>query len=61
MSATFRRDDGKYDYSKLDRLCVCGHVLGDHSAHTPRPCFVGQNTPAETPCECLKFRPSRRK
>jgi hypothetical protein len=60
MGAGFRRDDGKFDYSAMSRVCKCGHELADHSATGSRRCFVGQNTQVDAaPCPCPKFAPVR--
>lgn len=62
MAIDFRRANGQTDYSDMDRVCACGHPLGEHSAHGARECFVGQNTQLEGPvCECEKFKPTRKK
>lgn len=62
MPINFRRDDGRIDFSDMDRMCTCGHPLGEHSAHGARRCFVGQNTRTDGPvCPCEKFRPTRKK
>lgn len=60
-----RADDGRYTFDgNLDRLCVCGHTLGEHSGGAPHDCLVysyPENDPKHADCDCLKFRPSRRK
>lgn len=45
-----------------ERLCVCGHPLGCHVAGG-FDCLNGQNIAYATgePCDCEKFRPSRKK
>lgn len=54
--------EGRYSFDgKLDRLCVCGHTLGQHAGGTaPHDCMVSTVAPF-TPCDCHKFRLSRRK
>jgi hypothetical protein len=53
------RGTGRYTYDeKYERLCVCGHPLGKHSAESPHDCFVGQFGEPES-CECPKFRPAK--
>lgn len=59
-SVRSRRDDGRYDFDRLERPCECGHTLGHHLAHGDHPCMVGQNYPGDL-CNCVKFRPVRRK
>lgn len=67
-----REDNGRFDFdSNLDRLCVCGHRLGDHAAGTsPKDCLVysfpetdrAKMYNGDKPnCGCMKFRQSRRK
>lgn len=56
---------GRYAYwNDFERLCVCGHTLGQHVAGGFE-CLCGPNGiiehHAETRCECQKFRPSRKK
>lgn len=66
-----REPDGKYAFDgNLDRMCVCGHTLGNHSCGTPADCLLyslpegerklypGGDKPV---CGCLKFRLSRKK
>lgn len=55
------------------RKCVCGHELGFHSAEAPHDCMnidrynIGINDEwvdqsiTNTPCDCMKFRPSRKR
>lgn len=53
---------GQYAYDgNLDRVCVCGHVLGAH-VHGGFECGCNPTDNPETlGCECVKFRPSRKK
>lgn len=66
-----REFDGKYAFDgNLDRMCVCGHTLGNHAAGSPADCLLyslpererlqlpGGDKPE---CGCLKFRLSRKK
>jgi hypothetical protein len=62
MANDWRRGNGQYDYSDMDRMCTRGHALGEHSASGTRRCFVGQNTQLDGPmCECEKFKPTRKR
>ncbi len=46
---------GQYTYDgKWDRLCVCGHRLGDHVAGGFE-CGLFDHTKG---CECARFRPT---
>lgn len=57
------RDDrnGRYAFDgDMSRMCVCGHTLGEHFAGAPHECAVHSWKPY-TPCDCPKFRLSRRK
>jgi hypothetical protein len=66
---TSRADDGRYHYSDMDRMCVCGHDLGCHGITETgygAGCLYGGNQagvgPDDAPaCECRKFKASRRK
>jgi hypothetical protein len=65
-----REHDGCYAFDgNLDRLCVCGHTLGVHSAGSPADCLLysfpdgavelkGQQLPID--CGCKRFRLSRK-
>lgn len=66
-----REHDGRYAYDgNLERVCVCGHTLGTHSAGSPPDCLfyslpereraklLGHEKPN---CGCERFRPSKRK
>lgn len=53
-----RNADGKYTYSKLDLVCVCGHTLGQHSAERVKgqqPCFCEDGDG----CACESFKRAR--
>lgn len=57
--------DGRFTFdSRMDRLCACGHVLGDHYAAAPHECCI-DGDPSHplypTGCQCSKFRLSRKK
>jgi hypothetical protein len=62
-----RSEDGRYDYGDMDRVCVCGHTLGDHAGGpNPKRCLAHANgsvprTDADPDCQCEKFRPKRTK
>ena len=46
-----------------ERLCVCGHTLGHHTAMAAegrRPCFESDFDPTCT-CRCSRFKPQRRR
>jgi len=52
-----RDDRGQYKHhGGWDRLCVCGHRLGEHTAEKAR----GERPCLAYPCECQLFRPQRR-
>jgi hypothetical protein len=58
--------NGQYAYwNKFERLCVCGHPLGVHIAGGFECCNGDRNMEEwggnGQPCDCEKFRPSRRK
>lgn len=50
---------GQYSYSRMERMCACGHNLGVHTAEVPHACISGDF--ADTVCDCEKFRPVRDK
>ena len=54
---------GQYAFdNRFDRLCVCGHRLGDHIAggfDCDVPLDHGMERAA--PCDCIRFRASRAK
>jgi hypothetical protein len=60
QAPVFRRDDGKFDYSDMDKMCRCGHRLGVHGAAGPRGCMNNDCGDGED-CDCEKFRPQRAK
>lgn len=47
-----REDDGRFAYSNLDRVCTCGHRLGEHAA-------VGARPPCFEDCTCKRFEPTQ--
>ena len=49
--------NGQYAFSgDMERLCTCGHILGEHIAGGFEcQCVVGRD------CKCLKFKQSRKK
>jgi len=49
------RQDGKYTYAKLDRVCECARRLGAHSAEAPHPFDGDDGGP-----ECEKFKPAKK-
>lgn len=55
------RGNGRYTHAeRWERLCVCGHTLGDHTAAAhkgERPCIVGDF--GHEQCDCRKFRPAK--
>lgn len=60
-----RSQDGRCDLDgRLDRVCVCGHTLGDHAAVSPHECFrhtFADVTAEDKRCKCPKFRERKRK
>lgn len=54
-----RSNNGQYTYSSLDRMCVCGHRLGQHLAGSRKgqagECDCGEG------CACEKFKATRQK
>jgi hypothetical protein len=71
-----RETDGRYAYDgNYDRLCVCGHTLGVHSAGSPADCLFysfseeekaqernsGKHLMVDADCGCHRFRLSRKK
>lgn len=55
-----RDNAGRYKHTgNHERLCVCGHTLGDHSAEKvdgQRPCFAGDFGHEPCACECFKLK-----
>jgi hypothetical protein len=70
-----RGSDGRYEHTgKWDRLCVCGHTLGVHSAGSPADCLLyslpeppsydrdlARQVNQNVRCGCQRFRLSRAK
>ena len=66
--SNFERDNktGRFDYSNMDLLCVCGHTLGVHAGDrgetNKRPCFRDDyHNVADVPeedCDCTNFKPT---
>jgi hypothetical protein len=55
---------GQYAHSNFDAVCVCGHDLGAHTAAVyqgERPCIVNDVVDGAEPCDCLKFRKTRKR
>jgi hypothetical protein len=52
-----RGPDGRWE-AGFDRLCVCGHRLGLHTAARPHTCIASDFDPA-IECACERFRRSR--
>lgn len=54
---------GEYSHgNKWDRLCKCGHTLGNHTAEShggKKPCIAGDFNPLIN-CDCEKFRPAKK-
>ena len=46
---------GRFAHSKLDRLCRCGHSLGEHTAAATKDC----QPCLEESCACVKFKSVR--
>ena len=51
-----RSDGGRYDFD-MDRVCTCGHELGQHYACGPRGCGATEET---EDCTCEGFKPVNR-
>jgi len=57
---------GRYTWT-TDRLCVCGHRLGEHTAarvKDPKTGIIGQpcmSEEPEEPCGCELFAPAKRR
>jgi hypothetical protein len=55
------RETGRYGFDgKWDRLCTCGHTLGDHLAQAPHYCIAGDFHKG-VECNCLRFTPKKEK
>lgn len=54
-----RERSGKYSFD-LDRLCVCDHTFGQHTAEGSHLCIAHElpGGPSK-PCFCQTFRPAR--
>ncbi len=56
------KQSGRYGFEGgLERVCVCGHTLGAHTAAAPHECGTVDPRvhPEAVGCECRRFRPSR--
>lgn len=54
------RASGRWGFTNdYERLCVCGHALGHHTAQAPHECIDNDFNPVDTPCQCLRFRPAK--
>jgi hypothetical protein len=58
-----RDKKGKYSYSDMNMLCVCGHALGSHTGEYPHDCCYGddpENMVQQTTCVCdsIGFKPA---
>lgn len=57
-----RDSNGRYKHwDNWERLCRCGHKLGDHTAAKVRglrPCLISCTEPG-THCDCQVFRPAK--
>jgi len=66
-----RETNGQFAYERnWERLCVCGHTLGNHACGSPADCLfyslpecerIGKPGEQVVNCGCQKFRLSRRK
>jgi hypothetical protein len=57
MSNQDRDSNGRYIYSgDWERLCVCGHTLGVHTAEAPQAC--GTYGTGLLDCDCRQFKPA---
>lgn len=59
-----RETDGKYSYG-MDRLCTCGHTLGQHLGSGPvskRACVAHEcDDGPDEPCACAGFKKAKGK
>jgi hypothetical protein len=56
------RKTGRYGFEgQRDRLCVCGHTLGQHTAEAPHSCIVGDFEEKGCETDCERFRPAKAK
>ena len=52
---------GQYAYDgDLTRMCACGHTLGNHAADGFE-CMLSPEMSSKPTCDCLKFRPVRKR
>lgn len=52
------RSTGRYGFDgQFDRVCTCGHTLGNHTAVAPHSCIEGDFS--DVSCDCAKFRPAK--
>jgi hypothetical protein len=65
LSRQSRDNDGRYDFNgRLDRICVCGCILGVHCSGSPHDCLaytMPKEAAYKPDCRCPKFRESRAK
>ena len=57
---TNRNADGRYTYSRFDRLCTCGHTLGCHTADRDARARVQPCIDSGTDCDCEFFVAAKR-
>lgn len=58
-----RESNGRYDLEdNLDRLCVCGHKLADHSPEDGHECLAASlpENKGKPDCGCEHFKQSRK-
>ena len=62
-----RDSEGRYRH-EFERLCVCGHTNGEHTAERVKvngvwqqPCVTEYGVGPEGPCPCECFKLSRKK
>ncbi len=62
MKNLYRKNNGKYDFSKMTLICECGHPLSVHAGQNDtdkRPCFnsdKGIEGATGHQCLCLNFK-----
>jgi len=65
VSIDREEDTGRFAYhGGWDRLCICGHTLGVHSAAKTKdyhPCFNNDYGEDGEDCDCEKFKPAKKK
>lgn len=68
MSQPRERETGRYGFDgDFERLCVCGHPLGLHTAEAPHECLAIDAHSIDTErfqrplpdCDCIRFKRSR--